>query len=114
MTSWSIRHKISKSTRVRDETKEFIARISAYVLNISSASILPTEVHKWIFTLVNVHHSLSFIRRDSSAFHSHFSSAEFDEIFRRRSARMAEETARHLEDLTQSDSTDRWLPREGD
>ena len=51
-----------------------------YVFDSSRTAIFPTEVHQGIFTLINIHQSLSFIRSNSCSFQRHFSSAKFDEV----------------------------------
>lgn len=87
----------SKLLTQRGKNKRVIVKVLAYVFNISRATIFPTEVHQRVFTLINIHQSLPFIRCNSCTAQRHLSSAKFDEIFRRRPASMAEKSTRHLE-----------------
>jgi len=61
-----------------------------YVFDSSRTAIFPTEVHQGIFTLINIHQSLSFIRSNSCSFQRHFSSTKFDEVLWRWSPWMPE------------------------
>ena len=70
----------------------------SYIVHCARGSVFPTKVHQRIFWLMYINQTLPLIWMNHLAFHVHFSSTEFDQIFTLRTPIWATEqsTWRHF------------------